>query len=93
MKCCGRLDSRGQWHLGATNPLSSGGPTNAITDIKISGSVLTATHADGMETELNLPAVAVPATQTVRFVNASGTEEVATVITPPPTGGGGHNLS
>ena len=46
MKCCGRLDSRGQWHLGATNPLSSGGPTNAITDIKISGSVLTVTPAD-----------------------------------------------
>ena len=50
MKCCGRLDSRGQWHLGATNPLSSGGPTNAITDIKISGSVLnTATPADTLQ--------------------------------------------
>ena len=55
MKCCGRLDSRGQGHLGAANPLRPGGPTNAITDIKISGSVLTATHADGTETELNLP--------------------------------------
>ena len=50
MKYCGRLDSRGQWHLGVANPLSSGGPTNAITDIKISGSVLTATHADGTVT-------------------------------------------
>ena len=49
MKYCVRLDSRGQWHLGATNPLSSGGPTNAITDIKISGSVLTATPADALQ--------------------------------------------
>lgn len=82
MRYCGRLDSRGQWRLRAANPLSSGSPTNAITDIKISGSVLTATHADGTETELNLPAAAVPATQTVRLVNASGTEEVAEVVTP-----------
>ena len=82
MKCCGRLDSRGQWHLGAANPLSSGGPTNAITDIKITGSVLTATRADGTETELNLPATAVPATQTVRIMNASGTEKVTEVVTP-----------
>ena len=83
MKCCGRLDSRGQWHLGVANPLSSGGPTGAITNIKIQGSILTATHADGTETELNLPAVAVPATQAVRVMNASGTEEVATVLIPP----------
>ena len=82
MKCCGRLDSRGQWHLGAANPLSSGGPTNAITDIKITGSVLTATRADGTGTELNLPATAVPATQTVRIMNASGTEKVTEVVTP-----------
>lgn len=82
MKCCGRLDSRGQWHLGAANPLSSGAPTNAITDIKITGSVLTAIRADGTETELNLPDAAAPATQTVRVMNASGTEEVATVVTP-----------
>ena len=33
MKCCGRLDSRGQWHLGAANPLSSGGPTTTITGV------------------------------------------------------------
>lgn len=75
MKCCGRKNTSRNW-------LGVGGSTRAtpaVTGVLVDGANLVTFKDDGTSQELNVPVLGA---KQLNFVNASGTETVATVYAP-----------
>lgn len=75
MNCCGRKNSSRNW-LGAGGRTTA---TPAVTDVIVDGPTLITYKSDGSSQELDVPVLGA---KTINFVNASGTEHVATVYIP-----------